>query len=75
MIAHRANLPQARWDSELTGAADWDLMIRLTEDKPALALPVAAVLYRTRAPERQSNTAVVHAAVQKLRARLDVNQR
>lgn len=75
VVAHRANLPQARWDPELSGISDWDLMIRLTEDKPALALPVAAALYRTRAPGRQSNTAAAHAAEQKLRARLGVNQR
>jgi Glycosyl transferase family 2 len=75
VIAHRADLAQARWDPELAGIADWDLMIRLTEDKPALALPVAAALYRTGAPGRMSHRAQARAAEQKLRARLSVNQR
>ncbi len=74
VIAHRANLPEAHWDSELAGIADWDLMIRLTENKPALALPVAAVLYRTGAPGRLTNTATAHEADQKLRARLSADQ-
>lgn len=70
VIAHRAHLPQARWDPELTGIGDWDLIIRLTEDKPALALPVAAILYRTKAPDRISGTATADSAVRKLRAHL-----
>jgi hypothetical protein len=72
VIAHRANLPQARWDSALAGIADWDLMLRLTEDKPALALPVVAALYGTSAPDRQTHTSAAHASELKLRARLGV---
>ncbi len=70
MIAHRAGLPQAYWDRGVSGAADWDLMIRLTESKPALALPVASVLYRTGAPHRVSHSGLVAEGVQKLQERL-----
>jgi hypothetical protein len=52
VIAHRAGLPEGRWDPEMRAAMDWELAIRLTADKPALALPVLAVLYRTRASDR-----------------------
>jgi hypothetical protein len=70
VIAHRAGVTQARWDPEFTGIADWDLMIRLTEDTPALALPVVASLYRTGAPSRQTHGAAAQAAERRLKARL-----
>jgi len=70
VIAHRAHLPEARWDPAYTGVADWELVIRLTQDKPALALPVAAALYRTGAPDRMTGTPAVHADDQKLRTLL-----
>lgn len=70
VIAHRAHLPQARWDPEFTGIGDWDLIIRLTEEKPALALPVAAVLYRTGAPGRETDDADAQAAQRRLQAHL-----
>ena len=75
VIAHRANLAAARWDAELSGIGDGDLMIRLTADKPALALPTPAVLCRTRAPSRQSNTEATHAATRSLLARLASGRR
>ena len=52
VIAHRPGLPDAHWDSEFEGMEDRELAIRLTADKPALALPAVAVLYRTHAPNR-----------------------
>lgn len=70
VISHRAHLPQAHWDPEFAGVGDWDLITRLTEEKPALALPVTAVLYRTRVPGRQSSAAGAQAAYEKLRAHL-----
>lgn len=69
VIAHRAG-PQARWDPQFTGIADWDLMIRLTTETPALGLPVAAVLYRTGTPGRQTGTPASRAAQRNLEARL-----
>ncbi|MGA2470258.1 MAG: glycosyltransferase [Solirubrobacteraceae bacterium] len=70
VIAHRADLAGAYWDSELAGVADWDLVARLTQHKAALALPVAAVLYRLGAPARMAHTPTAKASLQKLHHRL-----
>jgi hypothetical protein len=70
VIAHRAHLPQAHWDPEFTGIGDWDLIIRLTEKKPALALPIPAVLYRTGAPGRETDDADAQAAQRRLEEHL-----
>jgi glycosyltransferase involved in cell wall biosynthesis len=51
-IAHRNGLPEARFDETLIGLGDWDLMLRLTRDKPPIALPVIACFYTTDAPDR-----------------------
>jgi hypothetical protein len=51
-IAHRAGLPEARFDERLSAYSDWDLLIRLTEDAAPLALPVIACYYTTDAPGR-----------------------
>src|SRR5205085_803588 len=75
VIAHRAELAQARWDRELPGIADWDLILRLTEEKPALPLPVPAVLYRTHAPARLSGSQTARDATDRLRARLSAGPR
>ncbi len=74
VIAHRAGLPQARWDPELTGIADWDLMIRLTAEKPALAMPALASLYRTSAPGRITHTETWAAAQRELQRRVAATQ-
>ncbi len=55
VIAHRSHLPQGRWNPSLSALGDWDLILRLTEEKPALALPFVAILYHTSAPGRLSS--------------------
>jgi glycosyltransferase involved in cell wall biosynthesis len=74
VIAHRAELAQARWDRDLAGIADWDLILRLTEEKPALALPLPAVLYRTQAPDRLSGSQTASDATERLRARMSAGR-
>ena len=54
-IAHRAGLPEARFDETLREMGDWDLLLRLTRDAPPLALPAIACLYTTDAPNRLSH--------------------
>jgi hypothetical protein len=54
-IAHRANLPEARFDESLREMGDWDLFLRLTRHAPPLALPAIACFYTTDAPNRLSN--------------------
>ena len=54
-IAHRAGLPEARFDTNLREMGDWDLFLRLTRETPPLALPAVACLYTTDAPNRLSH--------------------
>jgi hypothetical protein len=51
-IAHRAKLSEAHFDESLREMGDWDLFLRLTRDKPPLALPAVACFYTTDAPNR-----------------------
>lgn len=54
-IAHRAGLPEARFDESLREMGDWDLFLRLTRTAPPLALPAIACFYTTDAPNRLSH--------------------
>jgi hypothetical protein len=51
-IAHRAGLPEARFDPDLWTMGDWDLLVRLTGTKAPLVLPAVACYYTTDAPDR-----------------------
>jgi glycosyltransferase involved in cell wall biosynthesis len=55
VIAHRAGLPEAWFDSDLVTHADWDLLLRLTERESPLELPVVACYYTSDAPARLSD--------------------
>jgi glycosyl transferase family 2 len=55
VLAHRGGMAQARFDETLAGLEDWDMILRLTRDRPALPLPAIAVLYSTTAPGRLSD--------------------
>jgi glycosyltransferase involved in cell wall biosynthesis len=52
VIAHRRSLSEAHFDESLEALGDWDLILRLTEDRPPLPLPVVASIYNTSAPNR-----------------------
>ena len=54
-IAHRAGLAEAHFDESLREMGDWDLFLRLTGDRPPLALPAIACFYTTDAPNRLTN--------------------
>ena len=51
-IAHRAGLPEAGFDEELTTLVDWDLILRLTQARPPLVVPAIAILYTTDQADR-----------------------
>ncbi len=51
-IAHRAGLPEARFDEGLVTMADWDLLARLCAERDPVVLPAIACLYATDAPGR-----------------------
>ena len=74
VIAHRARLPDARFDEGLPGVSDWDLMLRLSARKPPLALPALAALYRTTAPHKQSATDRFRESYATLLARIDARR-
>jgi glycosyltransferase involved in cell wall biosynthesis len=56
-IAHRAGLAEARHDERLDHSPDWDLLLRLTAEEDALALPVLACFYLTDVADRLSRRA------------------
>ena len=51
-IGHRAGLTEGRFDESLREMGDWDLFLRLTSERPPLALPAVACYYTTDAPNR-----------------------
>lgn len=54
VIAHRAGLPEARFDESFVRMGDWDLFLRLTEEQDPVELPVVALRYYTGAEGRLS---------------------
>lgn len=55
VLAHRNGLAAGRFDTSLDAHADWDLLLRLTEDTTPLELPVVACHYTSDAPGRLSD--------------------
>lgn len=55
VLAHRSKLPEGRFDEDLNVHADWDLLLRLTEDHEPLRLPVIALYYFSDSPDRISD--------------------
>jgi hypothetical protein len=68
-IAHRARLPEARFDETLRQFGDWDLFLRLTRDAPPMALPAIACFYTTDAPNRLSSGPTIQAELDTVRSR------
>ena len=53
-IAHRRELAEAHFDESLSTGEDWDLMLRLTQERDALALPALSHAYSMHADDRMS---------------------
>jgi glycosyltransferase involved in cell wall biosynthesis len=68
-IAHRAGLPEARFDESLREMGDWDLFLRLTRHSRPLALPAIACFYTTDAPNRLSRGPTYYADAAVVRAK------
>jgi predicted AlkP superfamily phosphohydrolase/phosphomutase len=51
VIAHRAD-PDLCLEEDANLLGDWDLVLKLSEDRPPLTLPVVAAYYTTTAPDR-----------------------
>jgi hypothetical protein len=51
-IAHRAGLPEARFDEALVTMGDWDLLGRMCAERDPLVLPAIACFYSTARADR-----------------------
>jgi Glycosyl transferase family 2 len=69
-MAHRANLPAARFDETLPTMADWDLLARLCADRDPLVVPVISCYYTTSADDRLTGGPSARADAERVRARL-----
>jgi glycosyltransferase involved in cell wall biosynthesis len=54
-IAHRRNLPEAQYDESLAANVDWDLLLRMTERRDPVMIPVVAGHYAIDVPDRLTN--------------------
>jgi glycosyltransferase involved in cell wall biosynthesis len=76
-VAHRARMPEARFDESVPLLEDWEFFARITRDKDPLPFPVVAGVYTTSAPERMMDrsSAELTEAIERLRARLEASER
>lgn len=68
-LAHRRELAGARFDEEVPTADDWDILLRLTADKDALAIPALSHAYTMEATNRVSRKPLYRAGLEKIRRR------
>ncbi|RSM69736.1 glycosyltransferase [Amycolatopsis sp. WAC 01375] len=54
-VAHRAGLPEARFDESLVEMGDWDLLLALTADREPLVVPAISCYYTTTSGDRLSH--------------------
>ena len=66
-LGHRAD-PHVRWDADLPRFSDWDLVLRLTDERPGVPVPARAVGYTTEAPDRISDRRELEAWAARVRA-------
>jgi len=70
VIAHRAGLPEARFDAALTASIEWDLLLKVTATRTPLELPAIACLYSNSAPNRLSDRPNYVAENRRVRSRV-----
>lgn len=68
-LAHRSSLEDARFDDELATGEDWDLLLRLTMNREALAIPAISHAYTMNGEDRMSDDADHRAGLEKIRRR------
>lgn len=68
-LAHRRDLPEARFDETLSTGEDWDLLLRLTADREALAVPALSHAYSMAGADRMSNDPDHRAGLDEIRRR------
>jgi glycosyl transferase family 2 len=68
-IAHRRELDGARFDEGLSTGEDWDLLLRLTTDREALAVPALSHAYSMDGADRMSCDPGHRAGLEEIRRR------
>ena len=73
-IAHRRGLREARFDEDLSTGEDWDMLLRLTADREALAVPALSHAYSMDGADRMSEHPEHLAGLEEIRRRHAENQ-
>ncbi len=73
-LAHRRELEEARFDEELSTGEDWDLLLRLTADRDALAIPAVSHAYTMHGDDRMSADPKHRAGLAEIRQRHRANK-
>jgi len=68
-LAHRRELDEARFDEELSTGEDWELLLRLTADREALAVPAISHAYALEGADRMSLDPAHRAGLEAIRRR------
>lgn len=68
-LAHRRTLDEARFEEGLSTGEDWDLLLRLTRDRDALAIPALSHTYSMEAADRMSRDPQHRAGLEEIRHR------
>lgn len=68
-LAHRRELREARFDEALTTGEDWDLLLRLTRERDALAIPALSHAYSMDGADRMSRDPEHRAGLAEIRWR------
>jgi Glycosyl transferase family 2 len=68
-IAHRGDLAEACFDESLSTGEDWDLLLRLTADRAALAVPALSHAYSMAGADRMSHDPGHRAGLDEIRRR------
>jgi glycosyltransferase involved in cell wall biosynthesis len=68
-MAHRRQLEEARFDETLASGEDWDLLLRLTAQREALAVPALSHAYSMQSIDRKSRDPGHRAGLEKIHHR------
>jgi glycosyltransferase involved in cell wall biosynthesis len=68
-LAHRRLLEEARFAEDASTAEDWEMLLRLTTDREALAIPALSHAYVMNAPNRMSRDAGYLSGLDEIRRR------
>lgn len=66
-LAHRRVLDEARFDEQVSGGEDWDLLLRLTRDRDAFAIPALSHAYSMAGADRMSRDPGHQAKLEEIR--------